>query len=82
MRQLWEFENLPGPLWRLMEPFLRLNNAPGKSAHGCLNITHDFGLHVHLATRDQNPIHWYRSCYSGPMKLGAYPGVGTCLGHY
>ena len=40
------------------------------SAHGCLNITRDFGSHGHLLTRDQIPIRLYISCYSGPLKSG------------
>ena len=31
------------------------------SAHGHLNITHNFG-----------PIRLYRSCYSGPLKFGTW----------
>ena len=34
-----------------------------------------------VLTQDQNSMHLYRSCYSGPLKY-AYPGVGACLGHY
>ena len=52
------------------------------SAHGCLNITRDFGPHGHLS---RIKIPYNRSCYSGTMKcgyMGAYLGVGACPGQY
>ena len=33
-------------------------------------------------TRDITSIHLYRSCYIEMRYMGAYLGVGACLGHY
>ena len=53
------------------------------NAHGCLNITRDFGLHGHLL-RIKNP---YICIEAAAVALemwymGAYPVVGAFLGHY
>ena len=53
------------------------------SAHGCLNITHNFDLHGCLHTWDINCICLYRSDYMDPFEYGTCTWVlaqDSCLG--
>ena len=70
----WHYTSIKKRMNGISEPSLLIESLVSRvSTHGRLNITR----YLWVLTQDQNSVHLYRSCYSGPLKCGTWV-LGAC----